>query len=161
LKLRGTQGASRVAQENSSLYLSCVGERGIALKSRQGNQASIRREGGISRSLSSCGRKLWGPSSCDGDLRELLVPMGIQESFRVLRGLLEFLWDQCNGRGPHLELRRERQCFSPVRSFKHGVRSRLMLRHGTLLSSRALKWFQDSSRLNWGPEAILELGNWV
>ena len=42
------------------------------------------------------------------------MPMGIQESFRVVRGLLGFLWGQCNGRGPHLELRRERvflSCF--------------------------------------------------
>ena len=89
---RGTQGASRVVPGKSSLHLSCEGERGIALESWQENRASIRVEGGISRSFSSCGRKLWVPSSCDGDLRELLmVPMGSQESFRVVRGLSRFL----------------------------------------------------------------------
>jgi len=106
------------------------------------------REGGISRSLSSCGRKLWGPWSCNGELRELLmVPMGGQKSFRVVRGLLGFLWGQCNGRGSHLQLRQEPQVSSPVLtwisgcvcSFKQGVRSQLMLGHGTLLSSRAVK----------------------
>ena len=131
-----------------NLHSSCEGECGSALESQQGNQASIHVEGGISRSFSSCGRKLWVPSSCDGDLRELLmVPMGSQESFRVVRGLLGFLWGQCNGRGSHLQLRQEPQVSSPVLtwisgcvcSFKQGVRSQLMLGHGTLLSSRAVK----------------------
>ena len=87
LKLRrGTQGASCVAPGKSSLHSSCEGERGIALKSRQGNWASIRVQGGISMSFSSCGRNIWVPSSCDDDLRELLrVPMGSQEYFE-LRG---------------------------------------------------------------------------
>ena len=44
---QGTQGASRVAPGKFSLHLSCEGERGIALESRQGNQASRRVEGGI------------------------------------------------------------------------------------------------------------------
>ena len=94
LKLqRGTQGASRVAPGKSSLHLSCEGEQGIALESWQGNRVSIPVERGISRSFSSCSRKLWVPSSCDSDLRELLlVPIGIQESFRVVRGLMGFLW---------------------------------------------------------------------
>ena len=127
-----------------------AGERGIALQSWQGNQASIHVEGGISRSFPICSRKLWVPSSCDGDLRELLmVPMGSQESFRVVRGLSGFLWGWCNGRGPHLQLRREPQGSSPVLtwilgcvcSFKQGVRSMLVLRHETLLSSRAVKDF--------------------
>ena len=138
LELRlGTQGASHVAPEKSSLHSTCNGERGIALQSWQDNRDSIRVEGGISRSLSSCGWKLWGPSSCDGDLRELLmVPMGSQVSFHVVRG-----------RGPHLQLRWEPQDSSPfltwilgcVCSFKQGVRSRLRLRHGALLSSSAVK----------------------
>ena len=125
-----------------------AGERGIALQSWRGNRASIRAEGGISRSFLICGRKLWVPSSCDGDLRELLmVPMGSQESFQVVRSLSGFLWGWCNGRGPHLQLRREPQGSSPVLtwilgcvcSFKQGVRSRLVLRHETLLSSLAVK----------------------
>ena len=52
----GTQGASCGASEKSSLHSSWEGERGIALESRQGNQASIRMEEGISTYFSSCGR---------------------------------------------------------------------------------------------------------
>ena len=41
-------------------------------------------DGGISWFFSSCGRKPWVSSTCDGDLRELLmVPMGSQEYFGV------------------------------------------------------------------------------
>ena len=42
------------------------GERGIALESRQGNQASIRMEGGISKCFSSCGRKCGFPRVAKG-----------------------------------------------------------------------------------------------
>ena len=69
---QGTQGASRVAPGKSSLHSSCEGECSIALESWQGNRASKRIEGGTSRSFSSCGRKPWFPSTCDGDLWELL-----------------------------------------------------------------------------------------
>ena len=80
----GNQGASRVAPGKSSLHSSCEGEYEIALESRQGNRTSRRVEGWISRSFSSCGRKPWVSSTCDGDLRELLmVPMGSQEYFGV------------------------------------------------------------------------------
>jgi len=139
-----------------------------ALESLQGNWASIHTEGGISRSFSSCGRKLWVPSSCDGDLRELLmVPMGSQVSFHVVRGLLGFLWGQCNGRGPHLQLRWEPQDSSPfltwilgcVCSFKQGVRSRLRLRHGTLLSSPQ-KSSQASSRVDLGTWGFSRIWKW-
>ena len=41
----GTQGASHVAPEKSSLHLTCDGECGISLESQQGNLASIRVEG--------------------------------------------------------------------------------------------------------------------
>ena len=55
----------------------------------------------------------------------------------------------CSGRGPHLELRRESQCSSPVLMwfsgcvcrFKQGFRSQLVWRHGTLLSSLVVKPF--------------------
>ena len=43
-----------------------------------------------------------------------MVPMGSQESFRVVRGLWGFLWGRCNGRDPHFQLRREPQCSHPV-----------------------------------------------
>ena len=37
-------------------------------------------------------QKVWVPSSCHGDLREpLILSLGSQESFRVVRGLLGFL----------------------------------------------------------------------
>ena len=71
----------------------CKMERGTALKSRQGNQASRSIEGGVSMSFSSCSRKPWVPSTCDGDLREFLrVPMGSQEYFGVGYGLLGLHW---------------------------------------------------------------------
>ena len=81
LELRwGTQGASLVAPGKCSLHSSCEGERGIALESQQGNRASRHVERGITRSFLSCSRKPWVPSTCDGELRELLmVPKGSQE----------------------------------------------------------------------------------
>ena len=50
---RGTQGASLVASRKSSFHLCWEGKCGIALKSPQGNPASICTEGGILRSFSS------------------------------------------------------------------------------------------------------------
>ena len=126
----------------------CEGDHSIALESRHGNQASRRVEGGISRSFSNCGRKPWIPSTCDSDLRELLmVPMGSQEYCVVARGLWGLHWSLCNGRGPHLELRRYPQVSSPVLTwvsvcvcrFKQGVRSRLVWMHGSLLLSWVVK----------------------
>ena len=125
---RGPQGPAHVTSEKSSLHSSCEGMCRIVLESQQGNQASIHVEGGISRSFLGCGRKFWVPSSCISDL---MVPMGNQESFQVVRGLSGFLWSQCNGRGAHLKSRWELQCSSPVLtwilgcicSFKLGVRS--------------------------------------
>ena len=76
-----------MAPGKSSLHSSCEVERGIALESRLGNWASRRIEGGILTSFSSYGRNLV-PSTCDGDLRELLmVPMGSQGYSGVGRGL--------------------------------------------------------------------------
>ena len=76
----GTKGDSRVVPGKSSLHLSCKGERGFALDSLQGNPASRCTEGGILRSFSNYGRKPWVSSTCNGDLRELLiVPIGSQE----------------------------------------------------------------------------------
>jgi len=99
----GNSGSSRVAP---GLHSICEGEHGIALESRQGNQALRCVEREISRSFSSCSRKPWVPSTCDSDLRELLrVPMGSQKYCDVGRGLSGLHWVWCNGRGPHLELR--------------------------------------------------------
>ena len=60
---------------------------------------------------------------------------------------MEVLLSWCKGIGPHLEMRRETQLSTPVLtwtlgfilSFPWGVRSHLMLRHGTLLSSQSVK----------------------
>ena len=145
---RVTQGASCVVPGKSSLHSSCKGEHGVPLESRQGNQASRRVEGGISRSFLNWDRKPRVPSTCDGDLRELLmVPMGSQVYCGVWRELLGLHWVWCNRRGPHLQFRREPQCSSPVLMyvsvcvcrFKQGVRSQLVWRHGTLLSSGVVK----------------------
>ena len=63
---------------------------GIALESLKGNMSSRRIEGGISRSFSICGRKPSVPSTCDDDLRELLmVPMESKEYSGFASGLSE------------------------------------------------------------------------
>ena len=130
-----TQGASLVAPGKSSLQSNCEGEPVIALETWQGQRASRHVEQGITRSFSSCSRKPWVPSTCDGDLRELLmVPMCSQEYCGVGRGLSGLHWGRCNGRRPHLELRREPQCSSSVLTsvsgcvcrYKQGVRSQLV-----------------------------------
>ena len=60
----------------------------IALESLEGNMSSRRVEGGISRSFSICGRKPPVPSTCDDDLRELLmVPMESKEYSGFASGL--------------------------------------------------------------------------
>ena len=157
-----------MAPGKSSLHYSCEGERSIALESRQGNGASRLIEGGISRSFSSCGRKPWAPSTCDSDLRELLMmPMGCQEYCGVGSGLWRLQWDLCNGRRPHLELRQEPRGFSPVLTwvsgcvccFKQGVRSRLVWRHGTLLSSRIVQGIQASRRGEFGTWGSFQISN--
>ena len=134
-----------MAPGKSSLHLSCEGEHGIALESRQGNRASRRIEGGISRSFSSCGRKPWVASTCDGDLRKpLKVPIGSQEYCGVGRGLSVFHWGRCHGRVPHLKFSLEPQVSSPfltlisgsLQSWNRGVRPCLKLKQRTPLSSR-------------------------
>ena len=98
-------------------------------------------------SFSSCSRKPWVHSTCDGDLRELLrVPMRSQVYCGVGRSLSEFYWVWCSGRAPHLELRWEPQGSSPfltsiagfLYSWNRRVRPRLVLRKGTLLASRVV-----------------------
>ena len=139
----GTQGAFRVVPWQSNLHSSCKRERGIALESRHGigRQHALK---GESRSFSNCGRNPWIPSTCAGDLRELLrVPMGSQEYCAVLRRFSGVHWVWCNGRGPHFELRWEPQDSSPfltsiagpLQSWDRRVRPRLVLRNGTLLAS--------------------------
>ena len=63
---------------------------------------------GESRGLSRVAlAKPWVPSTCAGDLSELLrVPLRSQEYCRFGRAFLGRHWVWWNGRGPHLELRR-------------------------------------------------------
>ena len=64
----GNSGSPSCGSGMSSLHLSCDAEQGIVFESRQWNQASRHIEGGVSRSFSSCGKKPWVPSTCDGDV---------------------------------------------------------------------------------------------
>ena len=91
---------------------------------------------------------VWFLSSYSGDLRDSLVgPQECPVSMRVARSLSGFLSSRCWGRVPYLELRPEPQCSSPVLSwtstflwsFHRGVRSLLVWRHASPLSSLAGK----------------------
>ena len=82
-------------------------------------------------------------SSYDGDLRyTFLLPQENQFSMLVGKGISLFLFCQCQGLGPHLELRSEPQGSSPglawilgfLWSFNKAVSPRLMWRHASLLS---------------------------
>ena len=94
-----------------------------------------------------CSRKPWVPSTCAGELRELLrVPLRSQGYCGVGRGLSGLHWVWCNGRGPRPELRQEPQGASPfltliagsLQSWDRRGRPRLVLRHGTPLATRAV-----------------------
>ena len=125
-------------------HASGEGERVIALESWSEHLASRRVEEGLSRSFSGCSRKPWVPSTCAGDLRELLrVPLRSQGYCRVGRGFSGLHWVWCNGRVPRPELRQETQGSSPfltpiagsLPSWDRRVRPRLVLSNGTALAS--------------------------
>ena len=93
-------------------------------------------------------QEVWVPSSCHGDVREtLMLSLGSQESFQVVRGLSGFLSSWYGRLGPHLKLRRETQHSFPavigisgsLWRFHWGVRRRLVLGHGIPLPSRGGK----------------------
>ena len=75
--------------------------------------------------------------------------MGSQEYCALLRGFSGVHWVWCNGRGPHLELRREPQGSSPfltlitgsLQSWNRRGRHRLVLRNGTMLASLVVLGF--------------------
>ena len=92
-------------------------------------------------------RNLGFLSSYDEDLREpIMLPQGSPVSMRVARGPSRFPSSMCWVLGPHLQLRPGAQCSSPLltwisgflRSFNRGVRLRLLWRHASLQSSRAV-----------------------
>ena len=79
-----------MSPEKSVLHARDVGESVIALESWEGNRASRHVEEGLLRAFSSRGRKPWFPSTCVGDLRELLrVPLRSQGYCAVGRGRSE------------------------------------------------------------------------
>ena len=91
--------------------------------------------------------KPWVPSTCVGDLRELLwMPLRSRGDHGVGSGLSGLRWVWCNGRGRHFELRQEPQGSSPfpiriagsLKSWKRRVRPRLVWRNGTPLASRVV-----------------------
>ena len=113
--------------------------------SRKGPHLSLRGES-PSFSQVAAGNLGFLPSY-DGDLKDPLVwPQVRPVSMRVARGLLGFLSSWCQALGPHLEMRPQPQAYSPLLtwilvflcSFHRGVKPRLMWRHATLLSSRAV-----------------------
>ena len=114
---RGTTVSSgRLSWGTREVWSPCEGRGGARHCSRVmvGNRALKRVEEGLSRSFSVFRRKPWVPSTCAGDLRELLrVPLTSQGYCGVGRGLSELHWVWCNGRGPHLQLRQEPQGSSP------------------------------------------------
>ena len=62
----GNSGTTPVVSGNSSLQSSCEGECRVALESQQGNQASIRIEGGILRFFLSFDRRFGFPQVATG-----------------------------------------------------------------------------------------------
>ena len=95
---REAQGASRVAPGKSGLHVRGEGVRVISIEPWKQIRASRHVEVGLSRSFSHCGRKPCVPSTCAGDLMELLrVPLRSQRYCGVGRGLSGLHWVWCNG----------------------------------------------------------------
>ena len=113
----------------------------------QWKRASSGIEGRISWFFSSCTRKLEVPLELRcGPQGPDCVASVKPVSIRVVRGLSEFLSNRCWVLCPHLELRPEPLVSSPVLtrisgflwSFHRGVRPRLVWRHSSTLSTRAV-----------------------
>ena len=95
---QGAQGASLMAPGKSGLHVRGEGVRVISIEPWKQIRASRHVEVGLSRSFSHCGRKPWVPSTCAGDLMELLrVPLRSQGYCGVGRGLSGLHWVWCNG----------------------------------------------------------------
>ena len=76
---QGAQGASLMAPGKSGLHVCGERVRVISIEPWKQIRASRHVEVGLSRSFSHCGRKPWVPSTCAGDLMELLrVPLRSQ-----------------------------------------------------------------------------------
>ena len=95
-------------------FLSALGAEGLCKEETCRTWESRRIEEGLSRSFLGCGREPWVPSTCVGDLRQLLrVPLRSQGHCGFGRGLSLLNWVWCNRRRPHLEWRQEPQGSSP------------------------------------------------
>ena len=96
-----------------------------------------------------------------------MVPMGYQEYYGVVRGLWGLHWDLCNGRGPHLVLRREPQGSSPVLTWVSGVYAVSNRESGfDLCGGKELcypielsKGFQDSRQVDFGAWGSFRISN--
>ena len=101
----GSSGILSCFFRESSFHLSCEGERGSALESRQGIRFQFVWKG-ESQGVSRVRQEVCIPSRSNGDLREpLMLSLGSQESFPVVRSLWGFLSSWCRQLGPHFELR--------------------------------------------------------
>ena len=75
-----------MAPGKSGLLAHGEGERIIALESWEGTRASRYVEEGLSRSFSGLSKNTWVPSTCAGDLREILrVPLGSRDTVELGR----------------------------------------------------------------------------
>ena len=140
---RTSSFASRVSRTLSRLKR----EGRISLQAPQQKRASSRVEGRISWFFSSCSSKLGVPLELRcGPQGPDCVASVKPVSIRVVRGLSEFLSNRCWVLCPHLELRPEPLVSSPVLtrisgflwSFHRGVTPRLVWRHSSPLSTRAV-----------------------
>ena len=152
----------------------------------QGCSVSIRVGRGSTALLASHGRVIRPQDALKGEYRVLSVVAagnsGFPRHVTVTSGSFSgCLWEVRNtvefggalgtplgmveGRGPHLELRREPQRFSPVLTwvsacvshFKQEVRSRRLWRHGTLLSSRVVNGVSGLQWSDFGPGDLFGL----
>ena len=140
---------ARVASRKSSLHSSSEGNHRSALESHQGNQASILMEGGISRCFSSCtgsGGSLVLPRGPQGTSHGAYWKSGILSSCEVPLGipLGSVQWRRASSpveAGTSGFLSYSDMDLRVCLPFQTGSQSRLVLRHRSLLSSRAVKEF--------------------
>ena len=152
----------------------------------QGSPVSIRIARGIAALLLSHGRGIRPQDTLKGEFRGLSQGVAGNPGFPgpvtvtsgsfsgcllEVRNTVEFggalgtPLGMVEGRGPHLELRREPQRFSPVLTwvsacvshFKQEVRSRRVWRHGTLLSSRVVNGVSGLQWSDFGPGDLFGL----
>ena len=101
-----TPGVPLEFQGETGLLLSCDGNIGIPLQTKQGNGPSSQEEEWKTGLLVSCGGKFNVPLEWRWVCQQLLeLPKWGQIPFRGSRGKVGFLSRCCSGKGPHLSLR--------------------------------------------------------